>query len=156
MATLITRPLAAVLRQRVTARLVADQAKTGNHIDPPIAERALDDCLEMLALMDAGEIGAPRTVLEDEAWHTLLLYSRHYTDYCTGAFGRVIHHEPHDEPGRCDVDIDSQGAAKCSNDCGWDPRCGEDREPAARPCGNAPMPKCGRCKVTCGRPMTGP
>jgi hypothetical protein len=30
----------------------------------------------------------------DDAWHTFILFTRDYADYCDRRFGRFIHHEP--------------------------------------------------------------
>ena len=34
----------------------------------------------------------------DKAWHAFLLHSRDYEAYCNERFGKVIHHQPSDEP----------------------------------------------------------
>ena len=34
----------------------------------------------------------------DAVWHTCLLFSRMYADYCQRAFGHFVHHEPNVEP----------------------------------------------------------
>lgn len=34
----------------------------------------------------------------DRAWHAFLLHSRDYEAYCRERFGKVIHHQPGDEP----------------------------------------------------------
>lgn len=30
----------------------------------------------------------------DDAWHEFILFTRHYARFCTGAFGRFLHHTP--------------------------------------------------------------
>jgi hypothetical protein len=34
----------------------------------------------------------------DHVWHTCLLFSRLYADYCEQAFGHFFHHDPATEP----------------------------------------------------------
>jgi hypothetical protein len=34
--------------------------------------------------------------LVDEVWHTHVLFTQDYADFCQGAFGGFIHHEPED------------------------------------------------------------
>lgn len=38
-------------------------------------------------------IDGPLTLL-DEMWHTFILFTREYTDYCHSRFGRYVHHLP--------------------------------------------------------------
>ena len=34
----------------------------------------------------------------DVAWHTFILHTRDYADYCRGRYGHAIHHQPTGEP----------------------------------------------------------
>ena len=42
---------------------------------------------------DGRTIGMPSTVVDD-AWHEFILMTRHYADFCEGAFGKFLHHAP--------------------------------------------------------------
>lgn len=36
----------------------------------------------------------PELLILDEMWHTFVLFTRDYTDYCESRFGRYLHHQP--------------------------------------------------------------
>ena len=42
---------------------------------------------------DGALIGMPSHAV-DEAWHEMILMTRHYTSFCDRAFGRYLHHNP--------------------------------------------------------------
>lgn len=48
--------------------------------------------------------------LVDEFWHTFLLFSRDYAEFCKSMFGTQIHHDPQ-EPGGAASDDDGCGFA---------------------------------------------
>lgn len=37
------------------------------------------------------------SIVADDLWHTFLLYSKEYREFCMNSFGRIIDHEPHTE-----------------------------------------------------------
>ncbi len=37
--------------------------------------------------------------LVDVGWHTFILYTKDYAEFCRSRAGRFIHHEPNDKPG---------------------------------------------------------
>jgi hypothetical protein len=67
---------------------------------------------------DAAAGGAPPTLvvdeplrLLDEMWHTFILFTREYTDYCQKHFGRYIHHAPALQEDGMAGEADRSGAA---------------------------------------------
>lgn len=62
------------------------------------SERILNETLGFLKLcsLDVGSFGPSSLV--DIGWHTFMLYSRVYTDFCEDMCGMYIHHEPDDDP----------------------------------------------------------
>jgi hypothetical protein len=67
---------------------------------PDLTEREAAAVLEglrawfMVALhADGATIGMPSRVVDD-AWHTFILLTRHYAEFCDEAFGRFLHHAP--------------------------------------------------------------
>ena len=59
------------------------------------ASAVLDEALVFmhLAANNPGS-GLGPSPLVDIGWHTFILYTREYTDYCQAAFGRYLHHSP--------------------------------------------------------------
>jgi hypothetical protein len=64
------------------------------------AERIMDQALGYLKLtaMRPGESFAP-SPLVDIGWHSFILYTREYAEFCDHLVGRFIHHAPTDEGG---------------------------------------------------------
>ncbi|MDN3581264.1 hypothetical protein [Mucilaginibacter flavus] len=56
------------------------------------------------------------TVEVDEAWHTFILHTRQYHDYCMVTFGRFIHHNPHPINLINNCDTGGQQRAKCDKE----------------------------------------
>lgn len=81
------------LFERLSARIVAEHPD----IDRPMAERIMDQALAFLATVgrNTGELSPSEQV--DIAWHTFVLHTREYADFCSRIAGCFIHHEPHDD-----------------------------------------------------------
>ncbi|HEX5407925.1 MAG TPA: hypothetical protein VFX16_37135 [Pseudonocardiaceae bacterium] len=81
---------------RLSERIATDHPD----IDRGLAERIMDQASAFLAAVGsrAGEKLSP-SKLVDIGWHTFILYTREYADYCERVAGGFIHHEPHDTPG---------------------------------------------------------
>lgn len=70
------------------------------------AERIMNEALGFLRLCaTAPGQGFGPSELVDIGWHTFILYTRSYADFCQRIGGRYIHHEPSDEAG-VDYDVD--------------------------------------------------
>ncbi|MGW5820616.1 glycine-rich domain-containing protein [Streptomyces noursei] len=80
---------------RLVARIVKDE-----RIEEPLAERIMTDALAFLAACGANQgsaLGPSEQV--DIGWHTFLMYTEEYADFCERIAGRFIHHSPADVPG---------------------------------------------------------
>lgn len=51
----------------------------------------------------------PTKKVLDEAWHTFILHTRDYAEYCSNRFGRFVHHIPTIQSTAVDSD--------CSSNC---------------------------------------
>ena len=63
-------------------------------LERSVAERVMEQGLAFLDVMGrSGEALSP-SKLVDPAWHTFMLHSAEYADWCQERFGRYIHHAP--------------------------------------------------------------
>jgi hypothetical protein len=101
MTTSVVRPSARALVsddlfRRLTDRIIEDEGY-GSHLAERIMEQAL-------AFLDACAInkGTPLSPSKpvDVGWHTFLMYTKDYAEFCHRIAGRFIHHVPDDAPGR--------------------------------------------------------
>lgn len=78
------------LFDRLVRRIVADQK-----LDKELAERIVDQSLAFLAAC-ATNTGAPLAPSDpvDIGWHTFLLHTRDYAEFCGRIAGRFLHHVP--------------------------------------------------------------
>lgn len=78
------------LFERLVSRIVKDEGH-----DRDLAERIMDQALVFLAACTQ-EHGAPLspTPLVDVGWHTFILHTRDYSEFCQRIAGRMIHHVP--------------------------------------------------------------
>lgn len=83
------------LWKRLVKRIEKDEG-----IELPMAERIMDQALGFLRLvaLDSGKGYAPSARV-DIGWHTFVLYTRSYAEFCDRIAGQFIHHEPSDEEG---------------------------------------------------------
>lgn len=83
------------LWDRLVSRIVKDEG-----FERIQAERIMDQALGFLLLCAAEPGGhyAPSPTV-DVGWHTFILYTRHYADFCEKVAGHFIHHNPLDEVG---------------------------------------------------------
>ncbi|GLZ34707.1 hypothetical protein Lesp02_68940 [Lentzea sp. NBRC 105346] len=97
------------LFDRLTDRISADHG-----FEPALAARVMDQALVFLKAC-ADRPGAPLSPswLVDVGWHTFLLYTRDYAEFCDRVAGRFIHHVPTDGPGGTTLDhtIEAIGAS---------------------------------------------
>lgn len=81
------------------ARLTAQITRTDPAIDTETAERIADQAFAFLATCaDREETDEALTpsVRVDIGWHTFLLRTREYQQWCARHAGRFLHHNPHD------------------------------------------------------------
>jgi hypothetical protein len=89
-ASLLDRALFA----RLSARIHAE------HPDLPagMPERILDQALAFLGACAVATAPIGPSDLVDIGWHTFILYTREYAQFCDQLAGRFIHHVPDDDP----------------------------------------------------------
>src|SRR5690348_8981467 len=78
------------LFDRLVRRIVAD-----HQVEQPLAERIMDQALTFLyacARTPSTTLRPSKTV--DLGWHTFILHTSAYADFCQSIAGRFIHHEP--------------------------------------------------------------
>ncbi|CAO5175062.1 conserved hypothetical protein [Frankia sp. AiPs1] len=84
------------LFDRLTDRIAPEAAD-----DRDLAVRIMDQTLAFLAASAADpDTRLVPSRLVDIGWHTFLLYTRDYTDFCHQIAGRYIHHVPTDPTGK--------------------------------------------------------
>lgn len=96
----------AELWDRLVGRIVAD-----HHLDQADAEQAMEQGLAFLLRCATSTEPLSPTETEDIGWHTFILYTRAYAQWCEQHAGRFIHHEPLDQ-GCID-----DGGSTCSSKC---------------------------------------
>jgi hypothetical protein len=87
------------LFDRLVRRIVNDE-----QIDQPTAERIMVQALGFLraCALNPGA-GLSPSPMVDIGWHTFVLYTREYADFCRRVAGRFIHHVPTDgHASKCD------------------------------------------------------
>lgn len=105
MSITLERPVAVLnlispqLFDRLTARIARDE-----QTDQATAERIMTQTLAFLTAcaLNPGAGLVPSEQV-DVGWHTFVLYTREYAEFCQRVAGRFIHHTPDDEvagPGR--------------------------------------------------------
>lgn len=85
-----------LLWRRLTERIIKDEG-----VEQELAERIMDQALgfvRLCAMSPGGEKYSPSRLV-DIGWHTFILYTREYAEFCDGLAGSFIHHEPSDRPG---------------------------------------------------------
>ncbi len=83
------------LWERMCGKIVRDEG-----VDRSVAERIINESLAFL-LMCAKNPAEPQvpSAMVDIGWHTFILYTKEYADFCAQHAGSFIHHTPSDEPG---------------------------------------------------------
>lgn len=88
-----------VLWGRLIGRVVADAPKQlGVTVDLAQADEIMRETALVYLPLIAGHPGLSPSPLVDLGWHTFLLYNRGYERFCLPAFGRVLYHDPFDDP----------------------------------------------------------
>ncbi|GAB2775917.1 glycine-rich domain-containing protein [Amycolatopsis magusensis] len=131
------------LFDRLAGRIVAEEQLTRE-----LAERIVEQALAFLAVC-ARNTGAPLAPSElvDIGWHTFILHTRDYADFCDRIAGRFLHHVPTE-----DGDPAETGAAAhatLSRTVAAIERAGYAVDPALWPAVN------GKCNVNCSQCKNG-
>ena len=86
--------VSAELFDRLVGRIVKYE-----DVERNLAERIMESTLGFLWLSATTPgIALSPSPLADIGWHTFILYTRGYRDFCERVAGRFIHHEPNDNP----------------------------------------------------------
>ncbi len=97
------------LWERLVNRIVTDEG-----IERHFAERIMDQALAFLSLVKYEPNGKFNpSELVDIGWHTFILYTKPYNDFCRELTGHFIHHNPTDVPG---VDYSDNGGPTATVD----------------------------------------
>ncbi|MFF7458079.1 glycine-rich domain-containing protein [Kitasatospora sp. NPDC008115] len=79
---------------RLVARIVEDEV-----MDQALAERVMDQALAFLGACAANpDAGLSPSGLVDIGWHTFILHTLDYAEFCRSLSGRFLHHMPTDGP----------------------------------------------------------
>jgi len=82
---------------RLSARIVID-----HDIDRSAAERIMDQALAFLGTCAVSTAPLSPSATVDVGWHTFILYTRDYREFCDRVAGRFIEHVPTDDAnGQC-------------------------------------------------------
>ncbi|ABP52993.1 glycine-rich domain-containing protein [Salinispora tropica] len=94
--TTLTRRGASLVSPELFGRLTARIAKDHPDLPAGMPARILDQALAFLgaAAVTTEPIGPSDLV--DIGWHTFILYTRDYAEFCDRIAGRFIHHNPED------------------------------------------------------------
>ncbi|MDR7302232.1 glycine-rich domain-containing protein [Haloactinomyces albus] len=86
------------LFSRLATRITIDHG-----MDHDMAERIMDQALAFLAAAATNRCApiSPSPMV-DIGWHTFILYTREYAEFCQRIAGRFIHHVPDDESDTAD------------------------------------------------------
>ncbi|WP_329217737.1 hypothetical protein OG352_16295 [Streptomyces sp. NBC_01485] len=97
-------PTAAVTKTRTGRSLVTDAefetlaafCASEYGLERCVADRVVDQALALVFVMgtsgDGASMAPSRQV--DPGWHTLILHTGWYADWCERSFGRFLHHQP--------------------------------------------------------------
>ncbi|MEU5427581.1 hypothetical protein AB0H73_18530 [Streptomyces olivoreticuli] len=81
-----------------------------------VAERIMDEALALLWVMGTTQSGntmAPSTAV-DPGWHTFVLHSREYAEWCMKEFGYFLHHVPNAKIRTRGLMVDVVGKVKAA------------------------------------------
>jgi len=99
---------------RLTSRLDADHPDHAHH-----ADQIMEQALAFLAACAARPgLGLAPSELVDIGWHTFILYTREYAEFCHRIAGRFIHHAPNDIPGMPGEGLTASATVQVMRDLG--------------------------------------
>ncbi|MEV7013252.1 hypothetical protein [Streptosporangium sp. NPDC051022] len=131
--------IAPELFDRLTTRIRIDHPE---HAD--IAEPIMEQALAFLATCAANPGAAlGPSDLVDIGWHTLILYTADYADFCDRVAGRFIHHTPDDIPGEAGTSPSLAATIEAMTAAGY------RVDPALWPKGAECTSKCNQCHAGC-------
>lgn len=82
------------LFERLVNRIMKDY-----DVEHALSEQLMEGALGFLKASGESQIALSPSPLVDIGWHTFILYTRSYAEFCQRVAGRFIHHEPNDNSG---------------------------------------------------------
>jgi hypothetical protein len=87
-------PYKDLLTDDIWNQLVAHLRKSQPQIGEEMAERAMDQAIAFMLLISLDSESHSPSHIVDLAWHTFVLHTREYANFCEQIAGRFIHHAP--------------------------------------------------------------
>lgn len=84
-----------LVSEEVFAKL-ANRIETEHHFDAEMSSRCMDQGLAFLAACAASTAPLAPSMAADIGWHTFILHTLDYAEFCERIAGRFIHHVPHE------------------------------------------------------------
>ncbi|WP_344747139.1 hypothetical protein [Streptosporangium vulgare] len=128
---------------RLTARIAVDHPEHAHQADI-IMEQALAFLATCAANPGAG-LGPSDTV--DIGWHTFILYTPEYAEFCQRIAGRFIHHNPDDNPADSGTGNSLADTIKAMEAAGY--RVDPVVWPTSADCSSGGGGKCNQCYAGC-------
>lgn len=142
-----TYPINPELRERMVARIMRE-----NDFSHELADNIINETLMFLHASVSTNAPIGPSKLVDIGWHTFILYTHDYAQYCQNAFGRFVHHEPSDKPGEVGEPLSHTLEFFVANGIAYDPElwgvlatCSDGHSCQSRSCGT----KVGEAKADC-------
>ncbi|MGN9778820.1 glycine-rich domain-containing protein [Micromonospora sp. H33] len=88
----------ALVSDEMFARLTARIARDHPELAPDLPARIMDQALAFLGACATATEPLGPSDLVDIGWHTFILHTREYADFCQRIAGRFIHHQPEPAP----------------------------------------------------------
>ncbi len=128
-------PLSMETRERIIKRMQREHDFTYEK-----ASAILDETLVYMHACERDTTGIGPSLIVDIGWHTFILYTREYAEYCAVAFGHFLHHDPTDREGDVGLPLSGTIAFMEQHGITYDPQLWK----GAAECGSGPY--CGnRC-----------
>jgi hypothetical protein len=89
---------------------LANRISTDEQVDRARADRIMDQALAFLGTCATSAEPLTPSDAVDVGWHTFVLYTREYAQFCDRIAGRFIHHVPTDDTSESTVEQPARGA----------------------------------------------
>ena len=86
--------------ERTFIKLTSRIAKEHPELAPDLPARIMDQALAFLATCAVAPEPLGPSALVDIGWHTFMLHTRDYVEFCDRVAGRFLHHVPDDDGDR--------------------------------------------------------
>ncbi|MEU7618965.1 hypothetical protein AB0M91_07310 [Micromonospora rifamycinica] len=92
--TNVTRAGRELVTDELFARLARRVAQDHPELPPDLPPRIVDQALAFLGACAVTTEPVGPSEMVDIGWHTFILHTRDYADFCQRTAGRFVHHEP--------------------------------------------------------------